>query len=100
MWSLIWMLLHLSAAIALVCLYRYAPCWMQRTVVTGLALTMFIFMGADVLTLAGGDDYHLYRVAYALEHLAVLLYVFRLMYQRGIEHGRHPKPSAAISGDH
>jgi hypothetical protein len=85
-WDLTMLLMHLCALAGAVMLYRHAPCWMQKIVVGLLFVSMLVFSGAYAAALF---DWHWHwmvtRAAYAIEHIAVLLYVFRLIYRDHVQ---------------
>ena len=83
-WKLTMLGIHLAALGALGYLLRRPPCWIQRTVLIILMAGMFILACADVAAIRGleYERHFLYMGGLALEHLAVLLYVFRLIYQQ------------------
>lgn len=89
-WNLVLMVVHLSAFACLLLLYPAAPCWMQKLVVGMLAVAMLIFgVAYGVALVSGWHHWQVTRVALQFEHYAVLLYVFRLVYQ-----GQQWTPSA------
>lgn len=73
--------LHLLAAAGCVQLYRQAPCWMQKLVMGMLAATMSIASLAYAVSLFGGDYWPVLVLALVVEHIAILLYLFRLSVQ-------------------
>lgn len=82
-WLLTLLAVHVLATVGFAVLYRSAPCWMQKLVVAGLVLAMVLFTVAYGLQLA--DEWYWVQVGmlgFVIEHLAVLLYVFRLIHQR------------------
>lgn len=92
-WELTLFFVHLAALAGCLVLYGKAPCWMQKLVVFGLGLAM------TCLTIAYGGAlfsawwwWYLALAGFALEHTAVLLYVFRIIYQ-----GTQWKPSSVPS---
>lgn len=87
-WEITNLSTHLLALMCVVLLYRTAPCWLQR-----LAIALFVgAMSVYVLTYALALS-PLWReqvagmlgVAGAIEHIGVLIYVFRLAYRELIE---------------
>ena len=81
-WTATFLAVHTMALIGAILLYRQAPCWIQRMVV-GLAIVgFFCFVASDLLWMSMGWDYGLSRTGYAIEHLAVLLWIFRIHYQQ------------------
>lgn len=89
-WNLMLFVVHLAACIGFVYLYRSAPCWMQRLVVVGLSIAMgFIALGymidfvGDIFPALGWyGGLYVKITGYLFEHVAILLYVFRLTYQQ------------------
>lgn len=79
-WTLTMFLVHLAAFVGFGALLRNAPCWMQKVAVA-------IFIGAELLislsyalalNQVSGSE-HLLRLGFAVEHLAVLLWVARVL---------------------
>jgi len=75
------LILHTLAAVGFVLLFQRAPCWMQRIVVLLLCCSMATLGLGDWFVLWTGWDYGMRDAGYQLMHVAVLLYVFRLIYQ-------------------
>lgn len=80
-WNVTMLFIHAFACFGFARLFEQAPCWMQKVVVALLSFGMLAFAFGDLATLAWGWDHWLTRVGQALEHIAVLLYVFRLNFQ-------------------
>lgn len=81
-WNLTLFFVHVAALAGAFVLYRKAPCWMQRLVMAGLIGAMTLVAGASALNLAGvWWAWRLSMLGLAVEHIAVLLYVFRLNFQ-------------------
>lgn len=92
-WEITLFFVHLAALAGCVVLYRKAPCWMQRLVVCGLGLGMLFMCIAYAATLqAAWWWWYMALAGFAIEHVAVLLYVFRIIYQ-----GTQWKPSSVAS---
>lgn len=74
---------HIFAFAGFGLLYGQAPCWMQKLVMGLLAVGMGVvaLSYAALLNSFVWEHHMLYRVGVALEHLAVLLYAFRLLVQ-------------------
>lgn len=84
-WNLTMLGVHLVALVLSMLLYRAAPCWMQRLVVVGLSVAFAVMVGAYIAALAGDWWWwYLAVLALTIEHLAVLLYLFRVVWQGGI----------------
>lgn len=67
----------------LLLLSRSAPCWMQAMVVWLLIAGCVLIAGSYVWAMFSDENHWRVRnVGYAIEHIAVLLYVFRVVYQR------------------
>lgn len=91
-WNLTFLIVHFAALIGFIFLYRSAPCWMQKLAVIGFALGMAILTISSSFALIEVNGHrHLTALGLAVEHIAVLLYVFRLIYQGQQEW----KPSSA-----
>lgn len=86
-WNITMLAVHAISLAGCVLLYRSAPCWMQKLVVVGLGFAMLVACMAFGAALAGHDyvRWPIFIVALAIEHIAVLLYVFRLIYQNHIQ---------------
>ena len=82
-WNMTMLSIHLLAALACGFLYRLAPCWTQKIVIGLLVMGMLVFAGGDAFASRGWifEQYYMRMTGAALEHIAVLLYVFRLVYQ-------------------
>jgi hypothetical protein len=77
------LVLHAAAAVSLGFLYRNAPCWMQKVVVGLLFSSVLVLVYVYVDALTGARAHWMVkRAALEIEHIAVLLYVFRLIHQR------------------
>ena len=83
MWNATMLAIHLIGLWACGVLYRLAPCWMQKGVIGIIALAMFALATSNGFAIFGEEfaRYYLAQLGLALEHLGVLLYVFRLLYQ-------------------
>lgn len=78
------LIVHILALSICYQLYGSAPCWMQKLVMGMLGVTMGIASIAYVIAFAGGDYLLVVFVALLLEHIAILLYLFRL-YVQGLQ---------------
>lgn len=89
-WAITLFLFHFAAFIGAAMLYRRAPCWMQRLSVFGLTMAMaaatvayFIAMVTFVAPHLGWfGSWEIFLVALMIEHTAVILMIFRLVYQQ------------------
>jgi hypothetical protein len=81
-WNAIFFFMHFFGFLGACLLYRNAPCWMQRLTVVGVAIGMFVLMVANAIALAGGWwSWWVASLGFAFEHLAVLLWLFRVHFQ-------------------
>lgn len=93
-WDLMLLVINLLALVGLVWLVSAAPCWIQKIVIGLLIIAAAIFCGAYAWAMFDEENHwKLRNVGYAFEHLAVLVYVFRLIWQGGIQW----KPSSGHS---
>lgn len=89
LWNLTFFCIHLVALCGFIVLYKSAPCWMQRLVVIGLAVSMALFTLGHFIaftyslnpSIGWWGSAELNVMARAIEHVAILLYVFRLIWQ-------------------
>lgn len=95
-WAYTMLVVHIAALCGLVLLYRQPPCWMQRVVVVLFMAAMAIYAVAQVVALAGYYERGVVRVAFAIEHVGVLLWVFRLIFQDRVQWTSSP-PSRSSS---
>lgn len=72
---------HLLALWGCVRLYKAAPCWMQKLFMAMLASAMLIISIFYVLALFDDEYRVIVRLASAIEHIGVLIYIFRLNVQ-------------------
>lgn len=86
MWNLTLLLVHLAALAGFIHLYKSAPCWMQKVSVAGFVLAMGTMSAAFTLAILDvWGHWHVVLLGLAIEHLAVLVYVFRLIYQQHLQ---------------
>lgn len=80
-WYASMLLLNLLALGGTTYLYRRAPCWIQKLVVLGFIVSD-LFLVASCVGILSAEWWALYaeRAGYALEHAAVVLQVFRLIF--------------------
>lgn len=94
--DLVLLVVHLALIAAVVRLYRSAPCWMQKCVVAGLGMAAFCICAGYLVGFLDGEEYSLtwlvskefISLGYKIEHIAVLIYVFRLAHQSSGEKWR------------
>jgi hypothetical protein len=88
------LIVHLAALVLFISLYKRAPCWMQKIAVVGWSLAMLaISIGYAMSMFDAWGSWYVLLLGQRVEHLAVLLYAFRLVYQGHLEW----KPSSAPS---
>lgn len=81
-WNLTFLLVHLLALYAFGALYRRAPCWQQRLVMMGLIFAMLTLSISCAFSINGYQaGWHIFILGLTIEHIAVLLYAFRLVYR-------------------
>lgn len=81
-WNLTLLVVHLLALAGFVFLYKAAPCWMQKVCIVGFCIAMAVCSIGFGFGVAGQWwHWHIVMLGLAIEHVAVLLYVFRLIYQ-------------------
>lgn len=81
-WLITLLSVHIIALAGTIYLYRGAPCWMQKLSIAILILSFIVCCAAYIAALARVESWWGFLVvAAALEHLAVLLYVFRVWWQ-------------------
>lgn len=87
-WHLTMLSINVLAMLAAGALFARAPCWMQKVAVVGLFTGFAVIAIAYVLGIVGVEDWRNVRaLGLAVEHIGVLMYVFRLAWQRGLIHG-------------
>lgn len=97
-WNITVLVMHLLAAFGCLVLARRAPCWMQQIVVLLLAITQVVLVYVYAQKCLGEPAHWMLKAAaLELEHVAVLLYVFRLIYQGHVE-WTSSVPSRSLSG--
>lgn len=78
-WHVTMLFVHICALGALAALYRHSPDSLQRLVIALLVVSSAVFLAASAAALSGyWLHWQITRLAHELEHIAVLLYVFRL----------------------
>lgn len=83
-WLLTLLAVHAVALLGVIVLFKGAPCWMQKVAMGLLIAAFIVFCIAYVAALARIDYWWAFlAIAAALEHVAVLIYVFRVWWQRG-----------------
>jgi hypothetical protein len=97
-WNWTLFAVHMLAMWGFLSLYRSAPCWMQKGVVALLSAAMGVFAASYLVAIAGEWwSVYLLPVGFALEHTAILLYVFRLKVQ-GTEWNCSSQRSPSLPG--
>lgn len=93
LWNITMFFVHLAAFSGVLLIYRGAPCWMQRLALVGFGIAMFVACCAFAAAMSGYEHYRwpVFTVALVFEHLAVMLYLFRIVYQDHLQW----KPSSA-----
>lgn len=88
-WQATLFLVHLIAFAGAIALYGRGPCWMQKLSVFGLIIAMGIASGAYGLAFASAlfpdlglwGSWQIFLIALLIEHIAVLLMIFRLVFK-------------------
>lgn len=80
-WLLTFFAVHVVAMIGCVRMYRGAVCWMQATFMGMLSLAMAIMSIAYLVAMIDGDFRPIVHLAMAIEHIGILIYLFRLNVQ-------------------
>lgn len=71
--------IHLEALGILIAIYDRAPDWIQRVIVGAMASAMAVMSGGYIATVFFDYDCDsILKLGHVIEHLAVLLYVFRI----------------------
>lgn len=82
-WNVTLLALHAIFCGFAVLLFKAAPCWQQRLAVAGFAVGMGVMaLGFGFLIIDVWVGWHLIGLGLAFEHLAVFIYLFRLIYQK------------------
>lgn len=87
MWDVTMLLVHLVLAWAAVFLYRQAPCWMQKLVMSGFATAMLVCAVSFVFALCGMPEarWPVFFLGLLLGHITSMVYLFRLLFQGHIQ---------------
>lgn len=82
-WLITLLALHVIALAVVIHLFKGAPCWMRRVSVGLLVLAFAIFCAAYIAALARQYQWWwgLLLLGFAIEHMAVLLELFRVWWQ-------------------
>ena len=92
-WLVTLLAVHVLWLGGVIYLFRGAPCWMQRISVALLVLAFIAFCAAYVAALCRIEGWWFFlAVGGTIEHIAVMLYVFRIVWQG--EHGHADRTSA------
>lgn len=82
-WSITLLGVHVAFLFCLALLWRATPDWLQRLVLGLLMAAAMVFVIASLAELVGTGMHWLWkRVALEIEHVAVLLYIFRQIHVR------------------
>ena len=98
-WLVTLIAVHVLAFIGAAALLARAPCWMQKLSVLGFAVAIgIIAMGYVALLgqrmyLEWWGGWQMISLGLAVEHIAVLLYVFRMYYRENIQWPKSSVPS-------
>jgi hypothetical protein len=96
-WELTLLAMHVLMLIGVVAMIRGAPCWLQRTALTLLGGAAVVFCVAYAAALANVASWqYMLLVAFVLEHIAVLIYVFRINWQGGRYRGTIDRPATEV----
>lgn len=92
-WLFTLLAVHVVGLVIAIRLFWGAPCWMQKLSVALLILAFAVYCAAYGAALARLEAWWLLlAVAAAVEHLAVMLYVFRIWWQG--DHGHADRAGA------
>lgn len=82
-WALTYLVVHLLLLVMAIGSYKGAPCWIQKFFIVGLAVAMLSFVVGYIFELEGHWlASHLTSLGYKLEHLAVMVYLFKLVLKK------------------
>lgn len=97
MWNLTFLLVHLAAMVGFISLYKAAPCWMQKVSVAVFVVAMgFLTVGFGLKVAEVWWAKHVIDLGQSIGNVAVLVYVFRLLYQRHLEWKPSSIPSRSL----
>lgn len=97
MWNFTFLLIHLGAMVGFIHLYKSAPCWMQKVSVAGFVLAMALLSIGFALAVAQvWWHWYFFILGFSIADLAVLVYVFRLLYQQHLEWKPSSIPSRSL----
>jgi hypothetical membrane protein len=95
-WDLTLLAVHIFAAYGAAMLYCTAPDWMQKLVLANLIAAELVLVGVFAYDAAGQPLHWMVKLlAYKVEHIGVLLYIFRLLFvervscRRSSQHYQH-----------
>ena len=89
LWDLTLLIVNVAALVCAIGLFRRAPCAIQKTAIGLVVVAMLIHSAALMFMLYGVEGaWRVRRVAGILEHLGVLLIVFRLSYKEWLLNAR------------
>lgn len=87
-WHLASLVVHFALLVMAVMLFRCAPCWMQKLVVVGMALGLLVMCLAFVAGALGHAWWlYVYLLGLSIEHVAVSIYIFRVVWQGMVKEG-------------
>jgi hypothetical protein len=92
-WNTYMLLLNGTLVYLAALLWKRAPCWMQRIVVGLLVASFFILSFGYGMVTVGINEildvrwWHVTTFGFIVEHMAVIMYVFRVIMQGGLHHG-------------
>lgn len=94
-WLVTLLAVHVLWLVGVIHLFKGAPCWMQRISVGLLVLAFALFCAAYIAAICRLERWWLFlAMGAAIEHLAVMLYVFRIWWQG--DHGHANRASAEV----
>lgn len=94
-WNVTLLMVHIFALLALAMLFKNSPDALQRIVIGLLFASTGVYICTGSAALLGYWSHWLVgRIAFQIEHIAVLLYVFRLFVQ---DQERRCLPSSLVS---
>lgn len=94
-WYCTMLVMNAALCVASTLLYRNAPCWQQRVALallivgTAILLSAYALMALGIreIPFIGGRTWYVLNLGYFTVWLGVVMYVFRLVFQGGIDRG-------------
>lgn len=81
-WLLTLLMFHVVLLAGVIGLFKGAPCWLQKLAVVFLIASAVVFCLAYMAALFGvARWYYILLIAFVLEHLGVVVYVFRVYWK-------------------